>query len=93
MPISRLSRANWFTAGAATLLIAPAIAFADVSPGDVIGTADQDIRANLEAAGYTVLEVEREDGELEAEVLIDGQEFEIGIAPETGEVIEIEPDD
>ena len=68
------------SAGILTALI-PAAAFASFAAGDSMGTTDLDeIRAKFEAQGYTVLEVEAEDGEIEVEYLMDGQEFEVTIA-------------
>jgi len=80
-------------AGAAVLITAPSIALAAVSLGDVVGTTDEEIRAKLEAAGYVIDEIEREDGEIEVEATLDGQELEFVIAPDTGTVMEMELDD
>lgn len=77
----------------AALMMAPAVALAGISLGDSVGTTDADIRAAFEAAGYTVEDIEREDGEIEVEVLQNGAEFEFGIAPDTGAVVEMEKDD
>ena len=52
--------------------LAPAIAFAGISVGDTLGTEEAEIRQKLEAAGYTIEEVEREDGEIEVEASLDG---------------------
>lgn len=81
------------SAGILTALI-PAAAFASFAAGDSMGTTDLDeIRAKFEAQGYTVLEVEAEDGEIEVEYLMDGQEFEVTIAADTGTIVEIEMED
>ena len=78
---------------ASAAILAPVIAFAAVSVGDSLGTSDADIRAKLEAAGYTVNEIEREDGEIEVEAVRDGLPVEIEIASDTGMIVEIEVDD
>jgi uncharacterized membrane protein YkoI len=50
-----------------------------------------------EAQGGTIKEVEREDEDGQivygAEVVIDGQEFELKVAPDTGKLISKEADD
>ena len=75
------------------ILITPAIAAAQYSLGDVIGTTDAEIRAAMEAKGYVVQEIEREDGEIEVEVLIDGVETELVLAEADGTLVEIETED
>ena len=74
-------------------VLTPSIAFADVTLGDIIGTTDAQIQSKLETAGYTIDEIEREDGKIEVEVKSSNQEFEIVIASDSGKVIEIEPED
>jgi len=77
-----------------TLLIgAPALAMANISVGDSIGTDEVEIRAAVEAKGYIVEEIEVEDGKIEVEVLMDGVETELVLDMTTGRVIEIELDD
>lgn len=71
--------------GLATL---PAIAFAALSEGDVIGTSEAEIRAALKAEGYVVHGIE-----IEAEVTLNGMAFEIELSTETGEILEIEAED
>ncbi|QMU56937.1 MAG: PepSY domain-containing protein [Boseongicola sp.] len=80
------------SAAALTVLI-PAAAFANFSVGDTLGTDLEEIRAKFEAQGYTVTEIEAEDGEIEVEYLMDGQEYEVTIASDTGTVVEIEAED
>ena len=80
-------------ATSAVLAFQTSPAAAEVTVGDTLGVTEADIRTNLEAAGYTVLDVEIEDDELEAEVLVDGIRMEVEIAPDTGMVTEIEQDD
>lgn len=70
-----------------------AAAIAAVTLGDQLGTSEEDIRAALTAKGYTVTEFETEDGELEAEVTLDGQEMEIVIDTTSGLVLEMELED
>lgn len=65
-------------------------AIASVSLGDKLGTTESDIRAALTAQGYTVIEFEAEGGELEAEVMLDGQEMELVIDSASGIVVEME---
>ena len=73
-------------------LLAAAPVFANVSVGDRLGTDDAQILTALEAQGYQVEEIEREDGEIEAEVMKDGVEYELTLAQDTGEILEIETD-
>lgn len=73
-------------------LIFAAPVLANVSVGDRLGTEDAQILTALEAQGYQVEEIEREDGEIEAEVMKDGVEYEITLAQDTGEILEIETD-
>ena len=76
-----------------TLLIGtPALASANISVGDTVGTDEAEIRTMVEAQGYTVQDIEIEDGEFEVEVLMDGVESELAIDMVTGMVTEIETD-
>jgi uncharacterized membrane protein YkoI len=68
----------------------PVAAFANFAVGDTVGTDIDEIRAKFEAQGYTVTEIEVEDGEIEVEYVLDGQEFEVTLAADTGEVLEVE---
>lgn len=77
----------------AGLLLMPAIAFAEVAQGDMIGTTETEIRAHLTAQGYEVKEVEMEDDEIEIDVSLNGKALEIEIDPQTGKVTEVEDDD
>lgn len=72
----------------ATLI--PVAAIAKISVGDNLGTDVEAIRASFEAEGYTVTEIEVEDGEIEVEYTADGQQYEVSIAAGTGLVTEIE---
>jgi uncharacterized membrane protein YkoI len=78
---------------AALIIGAPALAMANIAIGDTIGTDEAEIRAVVEAQGYTVQEIEIEDGEIEVEVLLDGVETELVVDMTTGIVTEIELDD
>ena len=77
----------------ALILSVPAMALAGVNIGDRIGTSDAEIRAQVEALGYQVQEIEFEDGEIEVEVLKDGVETELVLNQADGTVREIEQDD
>ncbi len=68
-------------------------AFAASSIGDYVGKTAAEITENLEQQGYKVGEIEREDGNLEAKVVLDGKPYEIYADPRTGKIIEIEEDD
>jgi len=72
------------------LLASTGIALAAVSVGDTLGTTEDDIRAALTAEGYMVEEIETEDGEIEAEVSLDGQEMEVVVDSQSGQVLEME---
>ena len=65
----------------------------NVAVGDTVGTDVEEIRSKLEAEGYTVTEIEIEDGEIEVEYVVDGQEYEITMSGETGQVLEVELED
>ena len=77
----------------AIALVLPAIALAGVEVGTQVGLTDDEIRANLSEQGYTVEEIEREEDEIEVEVSFNGEELELEISPETGEIVSIEKDD
>ncbi|MEO1732342.1 MAG: PepSY domain-containing protein [Pseudomonadota bacterium] len=68
----------------------PALAMAQFTVGDSLGTTDEEIRAAVEAKGYVIEEIEREDGEIEVEVLIDGVETELTLAIVDGVLLDIE---
>ncbi|GAA0773096.1 PepSY domain-containing protein [Roseibium denhamense] len=68
-------------------------AMAAASLGETVGTTDEEIRAALTAHGYTVEEIEREGGELEVEVTLNGQAMEFGIDPTSGQILEMELED
>lgn len=74
------------------IVLAPGVVYA-FAVGDQIGTAEADIRAKLQAAGYMVEEIEIDSDEIEVEATIDGQEVELTIDPATGLIAEVELDD
>lgn len=74
-------------------LLAPAAAFAGLDVGQSLGTTEADVRTALTSMGYEVQEIEIEDGEIEAEVTLDGVAYEVEVAMDTGLVLEIEVDD
>ena len=81
------------TAALAGLATLPAAAFAAFATGDTVGTSEAEIRAALESEGYTVLEFEIEEDEIEVEALYEGKRIEIELAKDTGQILEIEDED
>lgn len=81
--------------GAAAMLLAAgaAGAAAALTVGTPIGQDVDTVRAALEAEGYEVLEVELDGDEIEADVLRDGQAFEVEVSVTDGVVTEIELED
>lgn len=77
----------------AALIALPATAIAAVSAGDQLGTTLDAVIAKLNDAGYEIQEIEREDGGLEVEAVLNGTTYEIMIDGETGSVTEIEIED
>lgn len=76
-----------------TALLIPAAAFAQLDVGQQLGSTESDVRAALTGMGYDVQEIEIEDGEIEADVVLDGVELEIEIAMDSGLIVEIETED
>lgn len=80
-------------------LVASSTAFANsaaapgFSVGDMLGMNESTISQTLEAAGYTDVEFETEDGVLEVEAINDGQEVEFEVSADDGTILEIEVDD
>ena len=74
-------------------LLIPGAAFSDISKGDVLGVSADAITAAVEAQGYSGAKVEVEDGEIEVEAFLNGQEYEIEVSSETGEVLAVYRDD
>ena len=75
---------------AALVLSANLAGAAAVSNGDYIGKTEAEMSANLEQQGYEVLRTETEDGNLEAEAVLEGKTYEIYADPRTGQIVEIE---
>ena len=86
---------NALIATAAALIVAPVVAFAALNVGDTIGTDEAAIITALEAAGYEDIELELEDGVLEAEAwdVAADMEVELEIDPATGEILYIESEE
>lgn len=91
MKETKMTKFSLVSAALATL-IAPTAALA-LTVGDTMTTDLDEIRSNFEADGYTVLEIETEDGEIEVEYEKDGQVFEVSIAADTGLILEVELED
>ncbi len=70
--------------------LAPALAHAELSVGNVLGTTISQVSAALEQQGYSVSEIEMEDGKIEAEVTVDNQALEIEVDAATGKILELE---
>ena len=64
-----------------------------LSTGDYVGKTETEITKSLEQQGYKVNEIEREEGNLEADVVLDGKPYEIYTDPRTGKIVEIEEGD
>jgi hypothetical protein len=77
------------------LALMPAIAFAEVKVGDMIGTNGDEAKAALEKAGCPVEKFEAEDGMVEAvcKMADTGEMLEIVIDPATGAVSDIKKGD
>ena len=83
---------NMITATVLAALI-PVGAYANFAVGDTVGTDLEEIRAQFEAQGYNVMEIELEGDEIEVEYTVDGQEYEVEIDVATGMVLEVELED
>ncbi len=75
------------------ILAAPTLAISQIAVGDTLGTSDTAIQAAVEAAGYSIEEIEREEDGIEVEVMINGVETTLLLTAETGQVSMIEVDD
>ena len=82
-------------ASAAFAVIVPTMALAAIKVGDTLGTDEAAIINALEVAGYERIEVEFEDGILEAEGWdpVNAVEMEFEIDPDTGLVSAVSVDD
>ncbi|WP_300037677.1 PepSY domain-containing protein [uncultured Roseobacter sp.] len=85
---------TFFKSLALTACIAvPGYALAQTNLGDAAGKTGEDVAAYLTGLGYSVIEVEAEDDEIEVSALLDGVEYEIEVSSQTGLVIEMGIDD
>lgn len=77
------------------LALMPALAFAEVKVGDMIGTNGDEAKAALEKAGCPVEKFEAEDGKVEAvcKMTLTGEMLEIVIDPKTGAVSDVKKGD
>ena len=84
-------------ASAAFAVVVPTMALAAIKVGDTLGTDEAAIINTLEVAGYERIEVEFEDGILEAEGWdpVNAMEMEFEIDPATGlvSVVNVEDED
>ena len=87
-----MTRKTTLTAAALAALI-PVGAYANFAVGDKLGTDLDEIRAQFEAQGYDVTEIEVEGDEIEVEYVVDGTAYELEIDAATGTVLEIELED
>lgn len=80
---------------AAFAVVVPTMALAAIKVGDTLGTDEAAIINALEVAGYERIEVEFEDGILEAEGWdpVNAMEMEFEIDPETGLVSAVSVED
>lgn len=78
---------------AASIAVSSVFAFANLEKGASIGKTESEIRFALEKQNYKVKEIELEDGVYEVEVILDGQEMELEIDPNTGLILEVELED
>lgn len=70
--------------------LAPVLAHAQLSVGGVLGTTVSEVSAALEKQGYSISEIEMEDGRIEAEIMADNRAFEIEVDASTGKILELE---
>ena len=82
-------------ASAAFVVVVPTMALAAIKVGDTLGTDEAAIINALEVAGYERIEVEFEDGILEAEGWdpVNAMEMEFEIDPATGLVSAVSVED
>lgn len=84
------------TSWALGILTAAALGTVAVASDDTqaIPTIQHDrVAAIMEAAGYTLTEFEAEDGQIEAEGQRAGEDWEVVIDAQTGEILSAERDD
>lgn len=91
---STLSRSLLGLTLAGVLSLTAGLALAvDVTEGSYAGKDGAEITESLQAQGYKVRKIEKEDGYLEAYALLDGHRYEIYVDPQSGKVVKIEQDD
>jgi hypothetical protein len=78
---------------ASAVVLLPLSAFADLAKGDLVGKTEVEVRTSLAGQGYKVGDVEKEDGQIQAEVVQKGEELEIHVDPATGRIVAIRSDD
>ena len=77
-------------ATASSIALFAGSALAAVKVGDYVGKTEKEMTASLKKHGFTIEEVEKEGGYLEAEVTAkDGKMFEVQADPTSGKVVEI----
>lgn len=80
---------NSFKAALLATALVPGFAFAQ-SFGDTLPVDEDALRAELQAQGYTIDEIETEDGEIEVTVTRDGTSYELELEGGSGTITEIE---
>ncbi len=73
----------------AALALPAGLALAAASNGDYVGKTMAEITKALEQQGYKISEIEREGRNIEADVVLDGKEYEIVTDRRTGQIVEI----
>ncbi len=77
---------------AACIILAPAVAFAQVTVGSTLGTTIGQIATALERDGYLVTEAEIDGSKIEVEITSNAGKFEIEVDIATGEVLSVKDD-
>lgn len=88
-----MRRASFIAACAVLLAAGSASALDQLAVGDRLGDTDEAIQEALESRGFTVEEIEREDGGFEVEVAFERSFYEIEIHDGFVTEIENESDD
>ncbi|WP_420003294.1 PepSY domain-containing protein [Arenibacterium sp. LLYu02] len=79
------------TLSLATLIaLSAGSAFAGLTTGDQLATTDADIRSRLEADGYTVLSIERDEAEIEVTASSAAGQVEFEISASSGVILATE---
>ena len=74
----------------AGFVMVPVLAHAELSVGNMLGKTIAEVSAALETQGYTISEIEMEDGKIEADIMADNKAFEIEVDAATGKILELE---